>query len=83
MENSHLRIALEIKPASAEAKRQGCICEEETIVNVDCPVHFPLYYLDLAHNIEKHLLRMIKFERYAIAIGIGFLILDILTRLFK
>ena len=76
-----MRTALSLKPASREAIQKGCTCKEELQIDVDCPVHFPLYYMDLAKTLEQHTLKTMQSEKYLQYILIALVAIDILSRL--
>jgi hypothetical protein len=40
-----MRFALAIKPASDEAKKNGCICRGPHHIDEKCPLHFPIKYI--------------------------------------
>lgn len=67
-------------PASSEAKKNGCTCHWEHEIEVECPIHFPLYYLDLVQNLEQYILKTMKHEKYLQYILIGLVIIDIIAR---
>ena len=68
-------------PASKEAKEQGCICHGDHEIEVECPIHFPLYYLDLVKNLEQFILKTMKHEKYLQYILISLVAIDIIARL--
>jgi hypothetical protein len=50
MVESCMRLALMLKPASVEARKNGCTCIDQTHIDTKCPVHFPLRYLSLLES---------------------------------
>jgi len=76
-----MRTALSIEPASQEAKKEGCICRGKLEIEIECPVHFPLYYIDLVTNLEKYVVKTMKSEKYLQYLLIGLVAIDILSRL--
>ena len=46
-----MRIALGIEPASEEAKTNGCICQGKYHIDPDCPLHFPIPFIQDVENI--------------------------------
>lgn len=75
-----MRTALSIKPASREAIKKGCICKDELQIDVDCPVHFPLYYMDMLTKLDNHMENTMKSEQYLQYILIALVAIDILSR---
>ena len=75
-----MRTALSMVPASQEARKHGCICHGDHEIEIECPIHFPLYYMDLAKNLEEYILKTMKSEKYLLYILIGLVTIDILAR---
>ena len=73
--------ALLLKSASREAKLKGCICQSEDEIDIECPVHFPLYYMTILEKFDIEHKKSKKTEKYYMTALIIFVILDILTRL--
>ncbi len=76
-----MRTALSFEPASREAKKHGCTCPGSNEIEIECPVHFPLYYMQLAEKLDKHIIDTMKSEKYLQYILIGLVAIDILARI--
>lgn len=76
-----MKDALLLKAASREAKEKGCICTSEEEIDIECPVHFPLYYMTILEKFDIEYKKTKKNEKYYITALIIFVILDILSRL--
>jgi hypothetical protein len=73
--------ALRLQPASREAVLQGCTCKEALSIDVDCPIHFPLYYMHLLEEFSNDLERRERNEKYYMFALMGFVVIDILLRI--
>jgi len=77
-----MRVALSITPASEKAKAKGCICHSETEIDIECPIHFTLYYLDLMKELEKYIRKTMRQERIWLLSLIVLLILNLISQFF-
>jgi len=78
-----MRIALSLKPSSKEAKENGCTCPGELEIDRDCPVHFPLYYIDMVEWLEGFIKKTTNNEYYFFIILVVLLALNLITTILK
>lgn len=75
-----MRFALGIEPATADAREKGCTCQGKYHIDKECPLHFPLQYLDRANKMCDWIDSNKHWQPLTFIIALAILIIEVLTR---